>query len=58
MTAKKQHASDPLLRSCPACLAPKGKGCHLHIDAKVVTKSTRLVHADRLEQLEPIERKP
>lgn len=43
-------ADDPLLRPCTACGARKGEGCRTNVkDSKLVSRATRLVHADRLE---------
>jgi len=54
----RQAAGDPLLRACPACSAGKGQGCHIAFktNSQLVMKATRLVHADRLDAIEPMGR--
>lgn len=51
----RRNVDDPLLRDCPACGARKGQGCNTvgKNSKPLITRATRLVHADRLEGTAP-----
>lgn len=51
---RKRKGSDPFDRECPACGADKGKPCTaIGKDHRLISRATRLVHADRIEETNP-----